>query len=407
MKFKCRHCFNKLNEPILDLGNQPPSNAYLTNEQLNQREVTYPLRLFVCEKCWLPQLPEYAKANDLFTEDYAYFSSTSSSWCNHAKIFVEDSVKRFNLDKSSFIVEIASNDGYLLQHVKNMQIPCLGIEPTKKTADQAEKKGVKTIRRFFGENLVSDLKNEKLIPEIGVDLLIANNVLAHVPNINDFMMGVSKILNKHGTCSIEFPHLLNLLKYNQFDTIYHEHYSYLSLSFLKRLTTQFELIIFDVQKISTHGGSLRVFMTLDKGKKISNNVTEILTEEKEFGMESLSPFKNLQSNSEIIKNNFLRFLLKAKEKNEIVCGYGAAAKANTLLNFSGVKSDLIKFIVDKSSSKQDKFMPGSLIPIYSQDALENNPINKIIVFPWNIIDEISKQLKNRELYTFIPSFKKW
>lgn len=407
MNLKCRHCDNKLNFPILDLGNQPPSNAYLTNEQLYLPEITYPLKLYLCDNCWLPQIPELAKANELFNNDYAYFSSTSSSWCKHAKDFVSKSIERFNLNEKSFVLEIASNDGYLLQYVKENQIRCLGVEPTEKTALEAEKKGIKIVKEFFSKDLVNKLKNKRIVPESGVDLLIANNVLAHVPNINDFIEGAKNILSSDGVFSVEFPHLLNLLKKNQFDTIYHEHYSYLSLNFLNKLSNKFGLYIFDVEEIPTHGGSLRVFLSKDKSKKKSANMNKILSYENDFEIESFIPFETLQENAEKIKNQLLTFLLDSKFDNKIICGYGAAAKANTLLNFAGVKSDLIPFIVDNAKSKQNKYMPGSLIPIYSKEKLNEENIENIIVFPWNIMEEISNALKNKNLYTFIPEFKKW
>ena len=407
MTLKCRHCQNLLNSPILDLGNQPPSNAYLTNQQLKIPEITYPLKVYLCDECWLPQIPELAKANELFTNDYAYFSSTSSSWCKHAKDYVNKSIKRFNLNEKSFVLEIASNDGYLLQYVIENRIKCLGVEPTAKTALESEKKGIKTVKEFFSKELVNKLKNKGLIPESGVDLLIANNVLAHVPNINDFIEGAKNTLNSEGVFSVEFPHLLNLLKKNQFDTIYHEHYSYLSLSFLKRLSSKFGLYIFDVEEIPTHGGSLRVWMSKDKSKNKSKIINKILKYESDFSIESMTPFNNLQVNAEKIKNQLLTFLLDSKFNNKLVCGYGAAAKANTLLNFAGVKKDLIPFIVDNAKSKQNKYMPGSLIPIYSKEKLNQENIENIIVFPWNIMEEISETLKNKNLYTFIPEFKKW
>lgn len=407
MNYKCRHCGNKLLEPILDLGNQPPSNAYLNRKQLYEPEITYPLKLYLCENCWLPQLPEYAKAKELFTDDYAYLSSTSSTWCNHAKNYVKQSIDKFKLNQESFVLEIASNDGYLLQYIKQRGIRCLGVEPTKEAALEAEKKGIDTVKEFFGKDLVIKLKEEGLVPSRGVDLLIANNVLAHVPDINDFIMGARNILSSEGVFSVEFPHLLNLIRKNQFDTIYHEHYSYLSLSFLLRLAKRFDLHIFDAEELPTHGGSLRVWMTKDESKPISDNIYKIKRDETEFELESLLPFQTLQFNAEKTKDQLLSFLLNLKKTNQLVCGYGAAAKANTLLNFAGVKRDLIPFIVDNAKSKQGKFMPGSLIPVFNSQKIDQMKVSNIIVFPWNILNEISNSLQDKNIYTFIPKFKKW
>ena len=355
----------------------------------------------------MPQLPEYAKAKELFTDDYAYLSSTSSTWCNHAKNYVKNSIEKFNLNEESFVLEIASNDGYLLQYMKRRGIKCLGIEPTERTALEAEKKGIDTVKEFFGNDLVIKLKEEGLVPNSGVDLLIANNVLAHVPDINDFILGACNILSPSGVFSLEFPHLLNLLKNNQFDTIYHEHYSYLSLSFLLRLAKRFDLHIFDTEELNTHGGSLRVWMTKDESIPISDSIHKIKRDETEFQIESLLPFQKMQFNAEKTKDQLLSFLFNLKKTNQLVCGYGAVAKANTLLNFAGVKKDLIPFIVDNAKSKQGKFMPGSLIPIYTCEKIDHMNVPNIIVFPWNILNEISNSLKDKNIYTFIPKFRKW
>ena len=407
MKPCCRHCDATLENEILDLGNHPPSNAYLTKDQLSLPEITYPLKLFVCAKCWLVQLPEHVKPDHLFTPDYAYFSSTSSSWCNHAKNFATNVTSKLDLNEKSFVLEIASNDGYLLQYFNQKNIKCLGVEPTIKTAIAAEKKGINTVKEFFGNTLALDLKNKEKIPITGCDLIVANNVLAHVPNINDFMKGVSNILSKNGTFTVEFPHIRKLIEFNQFDTIYHEHFSYLSLSFLKKLCAKFELFIYDVENLNTHGGSLRVWITKNKETKVSKNVNNELLNETNFGLNSFRPYENLQKNAERVKISLLDYLFSKKKKNLLVAGYGAAAKANTLLNFSGIKSDLIPFIADKAKSKQNLFMPGSHIPIISPKELEDKNIKDYIVFPWNLIKEISLELKEKNLITFVPTFKKW
>lgn len=405
MEFICRHCKTPLKNMILDLGNHPPSNAYLKREELFLPEITYPLKVFLCSNCWLTQIPEYIKPDNLFTPEYAYFSSTSSSWCNHAKKYVNNAISRLSLDKNSFVLEIASNDGYLLQYVKNEKIKCLGIEPTVKTANEAERKGITTIKEFFGESLSLDLLNMGKVPETGCDLVVANNVLAHVPDINDFIKGISNILSKEGTFTVEFPHIVQLLKFNQFDTIYHEHYSYLTLLFLKRLCEMVELIIYDVEKIDTHGGSLRAWITKNKKTEVSENVSNILIEESTFGIDNFGAYEQLQTKAENIKLSLLDFLVEKKKKNVSIAGYGAAAKANTMLNFAGIKSDLIDMIADKSKSKQELFMPGSHIPIVSPQKLAQNNINDYIIFPWNIYKEISKSFKSKNLITFIPEFK--
>ena len=341
----------------------------------------------------------------MFTPEYAYFSSTSLSWCNHAKEYVNNVTSRLSLDENSFVLEIASNDGYLLQYVKEKRIKCLGIEPTFKTANEAERKGINTIKKFFGQNLSLELLNMGKVPESGCDLVVANNVLAHVPDINDFIRGVSNILSKNGTFTVEFPHIVQLLKFNQFDTIYHEHYSYLSLLFLKRLCEMVELIIYDVEKIDTHGGSLRAWITKNKKTKVSDNVGKILIEESTFGIDNFSAYEQLQTKAESIKLSLLDFLVEKKKKNVSVAGYGAAAKANTMLNFAGIKSDLIDMIADKSKSKQELFMPGSHIPIVSPQKLAQSNIDDYIIFPWNLYKEISKSFKSKNLITFIPEFK--
>ncbi len=405
MEFICRHCKTSLKNKILDLGNHPPSNAYLKKEEIFLPEITYPLKVFLCSNCWLTQIPEYVKPDHLFTPEYAYFSSTSLSWCNHAKEYVNNVTSRLSLDENSFVLEIASNDGYLLQYVKEKRIKCLGIEPTFKTAHEAERKGINTIKKFFGQNLSLELLNMGKVPESGCDLVVANNVLAHVPDINDFIRGVSNILSKNGTFTVEFPHIVQLLKFNQFDTIYHEHYSYLSLLFLKRLCEMVELIIYDVEKIDTHGGSLRAWITKNKKTKVSDNVGKILIEESTFGIDNFSAYEQLQTKAESIKLSLLDFLVEKKKKNVSVAGYGAAAKANTMLNFAGIKSDLIDMIADKSKSKQELFMPGSHIPIVSPQKLAQNNIDDYIIFPWNLYKEISKSFKSKNLITFIPEFK--
>ena len=406
MSFKCRFCGTTLKNEVIDLGHQPPSNAYLKCENLSEKEVTFPMKVYVCESCWLVQLPAHSKAEELFTPDYAYFSSTSESWCNHAELYVNKAEKKLNLNSDSFVIELASNDGYLLQYVKAKSIPCLGIEPTMEAANESRKKGISTISEFFGVKLAKQLLNDSRFNGLS-DLIIANNVIAHVPDINDFLKGVSLLLKPSGYFSVEFPHLLRLMQENQFDTIYHEHYSYFSLRVLERIANFAGLYIDDVEELSTHGGSLRVWFRKNKTNKITKDVTKVLDDEDKFQLENLECYSNFQSKALSIKLNLLEFLLNAKKNNQIIYAYGAAAKGNTLLNYLGVKNDLIKAVVDKAPSKQGKYLPGSHIPIVDIKELEQNSPDFVIVFPWNLISEISKVLKGHKLVTAIPNIKFW
>ena len=396
----CRHCDSVLNKEILDLGNQPPSNAYLECNSVNGPEITYPLKVFVCEKCWLVQIPEVIKPKELFTPEYAYFSSISSSWLNHCKEYCINVIKKLHLNKSSQVIELASNDGYLLQYFKNASIPCIGVEPTHETAQESRNKGINTVEAFFCHKFSDKLPK--------ADLVIANNVLAHVPDINDFIKGIKNILKKDAVATIEFPHLLELLKFNQFDTIYHEHYSYLSLNFIKKLAQHADLKLINVEKLKTHGGSLRVWLkNTQQSVKMSDNCKRILDKEEKFGLNNLKAYFNLQKNAFKIKKDLLNFLYESNDDNKTVVGYGAAAKGNTLLNYAGIKKDLIKFVADKSIHKQGKFLPGSHIEVVSPEKILEYDSLEIIVFPWNLIDEIKKSFKDKNLYTCIPELKKW
>ncbi len=390
----CRHCEEILNTEIIDLGNQPPSNRYLSLNQLCNKEVNYPLKVYICEKCGLVQIPETLKPEELFTSNYAYFSSTSSSWCQHSKNFVENSIERLNLSEKSFVMEIASNDGYLLKYFKEKNISCLGIEPTSDTAKEAKRKGIETIEKFFSYKLASSLEK--------ADLVIANNVAAHVPDINDFMKGIKCVLKDKGAASIEFPHILNLVKNNQFDTIYHEHYSYFSLKTFKNIAESAGLEIFDVEQIATHGGSLRVWLSNYKSFDISNSVNDLMKLEDREQLSSPNGYQIFKKNSEKVKYELTKFLINSKEKNKKVIGYGAAAKGNTLLNYCGIKSDLLKFIADKAESKQNLYMPGSHIPIKHPKYLDYENIDYLLVLPWNLIKEIKNEHKNKILVTAIP-----
>ena len=399
MTHACRHCRSPLEHTVIDLGHQPPSNAYLTAEQLMKPEVTYPLQVYACTNCWLVQLPAYAAAEELFTADYAYFSSTSSSWCAHAEQFVGEAAERLGLGADSRVVELASNDGYLLQYVQQRGIPCLGIEPTRATAEAARAKGIETLERFFGLALAEELEK--------ADLVVANNVLAHVPDINDFVAGIAFLLKPHGRASIEFPHLLRLLTGNQFDTIYHEHYSYLSLRAVQRIVGTAGLVVVDVEQLSTHGGSLRVWIAHRGATEPTAAVGSVLADEAEAGLESLKAYDDFQCRAEAAKDALLEFLLLAKRDGKRVLGYGAAAKGNTLINYAGIRGDLLPAVADRAASKQSRFLPGSHIPVISPQDLAAQDPDALLVLPWNLIDELRQQWPGYELVTAIPSLKHW
>ena len=383
---QCRFCKNKLEHVFVDLINTPASNSFLTKEQLNEPEHFYPLKIFVCQKCKLVQIDEYKKSDDIFDKDYAYFSSYSTSWLEHAKNYVEMITSKLLLDKHSLVTEIASNDGYLLQYFKEKDIPCIGIEPTASTAKVAKQKGIEVIEDFFGSSLAQNLEKS--------DLILGNNVIAHVPDINDFVKGLKTALKPIGTITMEFPHLLNIIKENQFDTIYHEHFSYLSFYTVKQIFEVQGLKLYDVEKLPTHGGSLRIYATHIENNdlKTSKNIENILNEEKEFGLFDMNIYAIFQEKANKVKYDLLEFLLQAKKENKKVVAYGAAAKGNTLLNYAGIKNDLIEFVVDKSPYKQGKFMPASHIPIVEEKEIQELKPDYILILPWNIKDEIITQL---------------
>jgi len=386
----CRFCKNNLTHEFVDLGFSPPSNSFLKNEDLNMPETFYPLRIMVCEKCFLVQIDEFAKHDEIFNSDYAYFSSFSKSWLAHAKAYTELMTERFVLNEKSQVIEIASNDGYLLQYFKASGIPVLGIEPTANTAAAAEEKGIKSRVDFFGVRLATQLKNEK----IKADLLLGNNVLAHVPDINDFVGGMKIVLNEVGVITIEFPHLLQLIDKNQFDTIYHEHFSYLSLFAVKQIFEYHGLEIFDTEELPTHGGSLRVYAKHqeDNSHLISETVAKMIEKEKQFGLNNLAIYQTYQPKADKVKNDFTQFLIQAKAEGKIVAGYGAAAKGNTLLNYAGTKKDLLRFVVDASPHKQNKFLPGIHIPVFDEEYLKREKPDYVVILPWNLTEEISHQL---------------
>ena len=387
---KCRHCNTNLTHTFVDLGSSPPSNSYLTHETIKKAEKWYPLKTLVCEKCWLVQTEDFVGTEEMFSEDYAYFSSFSKSWLDHAEKYIDLMIDRYKLSAQSNIVEVAANDGYLLQFAKERKVPCYGIEPTHSTAMAAKEKGVEVIEDFFGVELANNLRNQGR----QADVMVANNVLGHVPNINDFIQGFSTLLNKNGVATFEFPHLLNLVIKKQFDTIYHEHYSYLSLIAVKKIFEANGLHIFDIDELPTHGGSLRIYAQRDNMKhyKVSDSVHDVYKKEIQHGVNTLDFYKDFQIKSEEIKFNLLSFLIEARSKGESIIAYGAAAKGNTIMNFSGIHSDLISCVVDKNPNKSGKFMPGSRIPIVDESIIKEKQPEYVMILPWNLKHEVEGQL---------------
>jgi hypothetical protein len=396
---KCRHCSFDLIHTFLDLGFAPPSNAYLTKDDLAKPEKYYPLRVMVCDKCWLVQTEDYARADELFDSEYAYFSSTSSSWLEHAKQYVEKMTLELSLNENSLVIEVASNDGYLLKNFVDMRIPCLGIEPTASTANVAETLGIKVLQEFFGEQLGKKLSQQGR----QADLIVGNNVYAHVPDINDFTLGLKAALKPNGIITLEFPHLMRLIEFNQFDTIYHEHFSYLSLHAVSKIFKAAGLRVWNVEELSTHGGSLRIYGCHESNIRPTLPIVQVILEkENDFGLRDLSVYNSFQAKAELIKNNFLEFLIAQKKLGKKVVAYGAAAKGNTLLNYAGIKPDLLSFVCDAAESKQTKFMPGSHIPILKPKILEEIEVDYVVIFPWNISNEI--RLQNSQLISYGVKF---
>jgi hypothetical protein len=385
---KCRHCSTELEHVFLDLGYAPPSNAYLSKEALRVPETTFPLKLYVCDQCWLVQTEDYAKADELFSGDYAYFSSTSQSWLQHAADYTESITKRLGLSKDSFVIEVASNDGYLLKNFVDTGIPCLGVEPTDSTAAAAEKIGVPVLREFFGVSTATALAESGKC----ADLICGNNVYAHVPDINDFTQGLRVSLKEGGTINLEFPHLMRLIEQNQFDTVYHEHFSYLSLTSVVRIFAHAGLRVFDIEELPTHGGSLRIYGCHNNDQRTTNPIVlAMLEREQLFGLQNLSVYQGFQQKADKVKNDFLAFLIEQKRAGKSVAAYGAAAKGNTLMNYAGIKHDLIDFVCDAAPSKQGKFMPGSHIPILPPAELAKRKPDWVIILPWNIAGEVLQQ----------------
>jgi SAM-dependent methyltransferase len=386
----CRHCDAKLSHLFLDLGFAPPSNAYLSAADMAKPEQYLPLRLFVCDRCWLVQTDDCTHAAELFRDDYAYFSSTSAGWVAHARRYAEAMTERLKLTADSHVIEVASNDGYLLKNFVQAKIPCLGIEPTASTAAAAERLGIPVLREFFGEALAMGLAKKGK----SADLIAGNNVYAHVPDINDFTRGLAAVLKPAGTITLEFPHLLQLIEKIQFDTVYHEHFSYLSLHTVCRIFERAGLRVWDVDEIPTHGGSLRVFgCHAGDARTASPRVAEIIEREQRAGLRSLDVYREFQAKANRVKDDFVSFLIEQKRAGKRVAGYGAAAKGNTLLNYAGIKPDLLPFVCDAAASKQGKFMPGSHIPILDPEAIRQHRPDLVVILPWNLNAEVRQSLQ--------------
>lgn len=386
----CRSCGSPLPKPFLDLGNSPLSNGYLSEKNIHVMEPYYPLEIYFCPNCSLVQLDEFEAPEQIFSSDYAYFSSYSSSWLAHCKAYVEMMVKRFGYNKDSFVMEIASNDGYLLQYFKEHHVPVKGVEPANNTAELAIAKGIPTDITFFNTGYAKDMVSRNC----PADLIIGNNVLAHNPNLNDFAEGLRIALNPHGVITMEFPHILQLMENNQFDTIYQEHYSYLSLHSVQYLFNTHHLDIFDVDELPTHGGSLRIYAKHqnDQTNEISSRVAEMLDKEKHAGLLVPATYEQFRKNVEATKRALLQCLISAKNEGKTVVGYGAPAKGNTLLNYCGIRTDFLDYTVDANPHKQNLFLPGTHIPIKHPDQIRIDKPDYILILPWNIKEEIMDQL---------------
>jgi SAM-dependent methyltransferase len=385
----CRFCGEKLEHTFADLGTSPLANSYRKPDQLDRMEPFFPLHVRVCSKCFLVQLPQLATREEIF-DDYAYFSSYSDSWLEHCRKYTEMMIDGFNLGNTSRVVELASNDGYLLQYFLERQVPVLGVEPAANVAEVARKRGINTEVAFFGEKTARQLAEE----DWSSDLIVANNVLAHVPDINDFVEGIRILLKPTGVATIEFPHVMKLMMENQFDTIYHEHFSYLSFTVVERIFAKHGLKLFDVQEMSTHGGSLRIFAAHedDASKPSSEAVQELRRREETAGFLTLAPY--LAFNERVIetKRKLLTFLIEAKERGKHIVGYGAPAKGNTLLNYCGIRTDFVDYTVDKSPAKQGHLLPGVRIPVHSPDMISKTKPDFVLILPWNIKEEVMHQM---------------
>ena len=388
---KCRFCSSENLNLFIDLGMSPPSNSFLTIEQLNSPEVYFPLKLWICKDCFLVQIDEYKNAREIFNNDYAYFSSYSTTWLKHSKNYVDMISKRLDLNSESLAIEIASNDGYLLQYFKEKSIPCLGIEPTANTAKVAKEKGINTLTEYFTEGQAKQVA----IDYGKADLILGNNVFAHVPDINDFVKGLKELLKTSGTITLEFPHLLTLIENNQYDTIYHEHFWYFSVYALQNVFKKHRLAIYDIEELSTHGGSLRLYLKHAENKflPVLNTVQNILDKEIKYGIDKFDYYQAFVKRVSKNKLDILEFLIRQKKDGKIIAAYGAAAKGNTFLNYCGIKNDLVDFVVDASPIKQNKLLPGSHIPVVSEEVLKLEKPDYVLIFPWNIKEEILNQIR--------------
>ena len=400
----CRNCKKPLTSTFVDLGLSPFSNAYVTYEDLQKQERYYPLKVLVCDHCWLVQTSEYPKSEDLFTADYAYFSSTSKTWAEHTSKYYRHIKNLMGISSDSFVVEIGSNDGCLLKHFYQDDIPCLGIEPTLSTAKAAEGLGLTVLQEFFSEKLGSVIKQKYGL----ADLIIGNNVFAHVPDITDFTRGLKAALKPNGIVTLEFPHLMHLISKNQFDTIYHEHYSYLSLNVVNNIFNDFGLRIWNVEEIPTHGGSLRIYAShVENNDTVSCEVSKLMKKEISFGLQNIDTYFAFQKKADKIRDKLVQFLRRLKGDGKSVAAYGAAAKGNTLLNYAGIKPDLLPYVCDASPSKQGKYLPGSHIPILEPSVLKKRQPDYVVILPWNIAVEVMEQnqelaLSGTKFVTFVP-----
>jgi len=390
-QYHCRFCSSNLKYTFVDLGMSPIANEMLPENKLNSMEPFYPLHVYVCDQCFLVQLPEHQNREAIFNDHYTYFSSYSDSWLKHVKKYVDMMTKRFSYSEKSLVVELASNDGYLLQYFKEKNIPVLGIEPAGNAAQVAIDKGIPSLVKFFGENTAIELAKEKK----SADLIIAINVLAHVPDINDFVLGMKKLLKPTGVINVEFPHLMSLMDFNQFDTIYHEHFSYFSLSTVNEIFRKHQLKVFDVQKLESHGGSIRIFATHinNSNELLSDNLKNLLLLEEEQGFRSISRYLGYQDKVNSTKRKLLDFLIEEKSRGKTIVAYGAPAKGNTLLNYCGIHTDLVDYTVDKSPYKQGMYLPGVHIPVYDPKKIFETKPDYVLILPWNLRIEISEQMK--------------
>ncbi len=404
---KCRFCGNSLNHTFVDLGVSPLANSYLKTEQLRRMEPFYPLCVYVCNRCYLVQLPLIQSPEEIFS-DYAYFSSYSDTWLKHACDYTKLVIDRFGFNSQSKVIEIASNDGYLLQYFKERDIPVLGIEPARNVAEAAQKAGIPTIIKFFGTQTARELVNEGE----QADLLLGNNVLAHVPDVNDFVRGMKILLKPKGIITMEFPHLMMLMDENQFDTIYHEHFSYFSFITVEEIFRNHGLILFDVDTLPTHGGSLRIYArhAEDNSQPVNDKVSLLKNYEEAKGFMSLEYYLSFSEKVKEIKRNILAFLIEAKRNKKSIVGYGAPAKGNTLLNYCGIRPDFIDYTVDRSPHKQSHYLPGTHIPIHSPDKIKETRPDYVLILPWNLKEEVIEQMSyirewGGQFVVFIPDVK--